>query len=316
MSLQTLDLTSPDLKVCIDPGRGADILSLVQRRSGVEALFSTPWRARADAIRTGQSPSTFDPVAGWLEQYRGGWQTLCPNAGDPRRVNGAPVAFHGEASVIPWTVDHTTPDSANLHVELFTVPVRIDRIVRLQGSRLLQTDTLTNLSGTALEFDYSNHPALGGRFLEGECRIDTGARRFTSDPARATVLPPGSEHQWPQALTLSGDSLDLSEVPGPGEAREVFGWLHDFEGYWAAVTNLDLGLVVRLEWDGTHLPYAWLWQELNATNAFPWYERARVMAIEPASTPTSGPTRRSALQLAPRATIELPLTISFEERNS
>ena len=28
-----------------------------------------------------------------MEQYRGGWQTLCPNAGAPRTVHGAPVGF-------------------------------------------------------------------------------------------------------------------------------------------------------------------------------------------------------------------------------
>lgn len=316
MNMQCLELASPDMVVKIDAGRGADVLSLVDVRTGVDVLFETPWRDRADAIRGGQPPSTFDPVAGWLEQYRGGWQTLCPNAGEPRPVHGAPVAYHGEASVVPWTVDDVAPSSARLHVALFSVPIRIDRTVEVRSATLRIVDTLTNLSNTPLEFDYSNHPAFGGVFLDGDCRIETGARLFTTDPATATFFNPGSEYPWPWATSRSGETVDLREIPPPGNPREVFGWLSDFSEYWASVTNLGLGLTVRIEWDGTNLPYAWLWQELNATEDFPWYGRARAVAIEPASMQTSGPARRSALHLAGEASIEIPISVNFENRNA
>jgi hypothetical protein len=71
-----------------------------------------------------------------------------------------------------------------------------------------------------------------------------------------------------------------------------------------------------MQWDGQHLPYAWLWQEFNATSEFPWYRRARAMAIEPASTQTSGPTRRSALTLIGGASVDLPLSVSLENRSA
>ncbi|WP_164479236.1 DUF4432 family protein [Nakamurella antarctica] len=310
--MQTLDLSTADLFVAIDPQRGADILSLTDRRTGVDVLFRTPWRERADAIRDGQQPSTFDTKAGWLEQYRGGWQTLAPNAGDPRQVHGAPLAFHGEASVAAWSVDDKTEHTARLHVELFSVPVRIDRTIRLTGPTISIIDTLTNLSTTALEFDYSHHPAFGGAFLDGTCRIETGARRFTSDEQTTSIRNPGSEHQWPYAVATSGDRLDLREIPAPGSPRELFGWLHDFQAHWASITNLDLDLTARIEWDGELLPYAWLWQELNASDEFPWYKRARAVAIEPASMQTSGPGRRSVLRLGANVRVEIPISVTLE----
>lgn len=311
--MRTIEFASRDLMVTMDPGRGADVLSLVDRRTAVDVLFRSPWRERADAIRGGQAASTFDPVAGWLEQYRGGWQTLCPNAGDPRSVHGAPVAFHGEASVVPWAVEEVTSSRARLEVELFSVPVRISRDIALHGRDLRIVDTLTNLSNTPLEFDYSSHPALGGSFLAGDCRIDTGARRFTSDSDSSTILEPGSEHRWPWAIRRSGERIDLRQVPTPGTSRELFGWLDDFSEYWASITNVDLGLTIRIEWDGEHLPYAWLWQELNATQTFPWYGRARAIAIEPASMQTSGPGRRSVLRLGQNASVDLPISVSLED---
>lgn len=312
-----LTLANDELTLDLDPGRGADVLTLAHRRHPFNVLFQSPWRDRADAIRGGQAPSTFDPVAGWLEQYRGGWQTLCPNAGPPRPVHDAPVGFHGEASIVPWTVTSASTDRAELYVELFSVPVGMSRTVSLEGSTVRLDDSVTNLSSTPLEFDYSSHPALGGAFLEGECVLQTGARRFTTDPdTDSEIFAPGSQHGWPWGQTRTGETVDLRQVPKPGVQRAIFGWLHDFSDHWASVTSLDLGLTVRVAWDGGHLPYAWLWQELNATEGFPWFGRARAVAIEPASTQTSGSERRSALRLGPRETVDLWLSLGIEDGSS
>jgi hypothetical protein len=311
-----IQLETEAIRAEIDPGRGCDILSLVDARTGIDVLFQTPWRLRADALRAGQAPSTTDPTAAWLEHYRGGWQTLCPVAGDPRRVHGAPVGFHGEASIVPWSVDDVSSTSARLHVALFSVPVRIDRAVELSGATITITDTLSNHSDVTVELDYSHHPAFGGAFLDGPCVIETGATRFASDPERVTALAAGEAFTWPNAVDASGGVVDLSAVPGPESHRELFGWLDGFTQSFASIVNPALGLGVRLDWDGELLPYAWLWQELNETASFPWYRRARALAIEPASVPTSGPDRTSTLRLEPRGSVRIPLSITIEDRSA
>lgn len=312
-----IELGNHHISAIIDPKRGSDILSLVDRRSGIDVLFKTPWRARADAIRNGQPRVFSDPRAGWLEQYRGGWQTLSPIGGDPRLVHLAPVAFHGEASVAAWSVEAVTKNSAILSLEMFSVPVRIDRTITVTGSTISVVDTLTNLSSTALEIDYAHHPAFGGAFLEGNCRIETGARRFTSDESTTSVEKPGSEYLWPMAVSSAGEPMDLRHVPTVGSERELFGWLHDFSEHWASITNLDLGLAADVNWDGTHLPYAWFWQELNASDEFPWFKRARVLAIEPSSMQSGGSSRRSVFQLGPHghSIVSISITLRQEPTN-
>ncbi|MDQ2850001.1 MAG: hypothetical protein M3Y49_04560 [Actinomycetota bacterium] len=221
--------------------------------------------------------------------------------------------FHGEVSTIPWMLDNATRERADLHVELFSVPVVIVRVLELDGRGVRITDTLSNTGGSRIEFDYASHPALGGNFLSGECRIDTGARHFVSDPESAsTPFVPGSRHSWPIARDRWGNQVDLRVIPAPPEQREVFGWLENFSSPWAAVTNVDLGIAVRLDWDGKYLPYAWLWQELNATDRFPWYQRARTLAVEPSSTPTSGPQRRTTLSIDPGRSIQVWVRCGFE----
>lgn len=90
----------------------------------------------------------------------------------------------------------------------------------------------------------------------------------------------------------------------------AFGWLSGFDEPWAAITNHDLGLTVRMAWDGTHQPYAWFWQELNWMPGFPWYRRARAFAIEPSTTVTSGSSRRSVLVVQPRDSVRIPLSLT------
>lgn len=311
MTVPLITLSSGQVEAVIDPGQGADVLSLVDRRSGTDVLFRTPWRDRADGIRAGRPAANYDPVAGWFERYRGGWQTLCPNAGYPRTIHGAPVGFHGEAASVAWNASQVGDDRAQLNVELFSVPVRIERTIELDGNTLRIRDLLTNLSDTELEFDYSQHPALGGDFLAGRCRIETGASRFVADPDAPALMAPGSVHEWPHAVTSDGTPVDLREVPQPESRRTLFGWLEDFDDAGASVTNLDLGLTVRLDRDRYQLPYAWFWQELNASEDFPWYRRARALAIEPASTQTSGPARRSVLRLGPLASTEMFINVGI-----
>lgn len=309
-------LTSGLITVLVDTGRGADILNVTHAPSGVDVMFSTPWRTRADALRAGRTaPSTTDPTSAWLEGYRGGWQTLCPNAGPPRAVEGAPVGFHGEAALVRWEVTDAGPSSASLMTELYSVPVRIDRSLTVADSSVRLVDTLTNLSDTTIRLDYVQHPALAGEFLAGDCQMDTGATCFTADPDTAgNVAAPGSAHRWPWVAAPDGGVVDLRIVPGVGERRMAFGYLSDFpDGHWAEITNRDLGLTVRLDWDGTQLPYAWFWQELNHMTGYPWYRRARVLAIEPASTQTSGPDRRSVLALEPHDAARISMTFSINE---
>ncbi|KAA1421797.1 hypothetical protein F0U44_05885 [Nocardioides humilatus] len=305
-------LRSAAVEVVVDPAGGADIVSLVHRATGTDVLFRTPWADHAQAVRDGRKAATsYDPVAGPLERYRGGWQLLCPVAGAPRPIHGAPTTFHGEAMAATWTVVEADAATARLAVDLYTVPLRIDRDLALTGDRLTITDTLTNLSDVGLEIDYISHPAFGGAFLDGRVRIDTGARRYTADPAtEGSFVAPGSTHSWPAA-----EDTDLRDLPLPGERRMAFGWLSDFDGHWASITNLDLGVGVRLEWDAA-LPYAWFWQELHHTEGFPWHRRARAFAIEPASTITGGEDRESCLSIAPSGatTITHSITIESKER--
>lgn len=309
-----LTLSNPSSTVVVDVYRGADIVSVVDTRTGVDVLFRTPWAERARAAsRRGPAQWHNSSAEAWLESYGGGWQLLCPNAAGPTIRGGVEQGFHGEAAVVPWLIDTADATSAVLHVELFTAPLQIRRSLVLDGSVLTVTDTVTNLAPVPVEFDFQHHPAFGPPLLSADCLIETGARTYVVDPrtlgATAEPAEPGSVHVWPPTTDYPDRRLD--RLPPQGEHLARLGWLTDFSTGWAAVRNPRLDLAVGLSWDASVLPNAWLWQELNATTDFPWFGRAYVMALEPSSTTSSGPGRAQTMNLAPEASQQITLRLTL-----
>lgn len=295
----------------LDPGRGADILELIHKATGIDILFSTPWRERADQIRAGVArPAGTDSTSTWMEQYRGGWQIICPNPGAPRAIGGAVIGFHGETSTVPWRVLTSSPARATLQADLFSIPLTVFRTVDLDGAKVTVRDVVRNVSEQLVELDYCSHPAFGGILLEGDLILTTGARRFHPDPETYGERAPVWS-AWPAADLGTGDPVDLSSIRHLDRPSLIFGWLSNFEDYWVELTNTGVGLSVRVSWDGRTLPYAWLWEELNSTPDFPWFGRARTIAIEPCSTPTSGPARVPGIILGGDEVLEFSTSIEI-----
>jgi hypothetical protein len=92
-----LVLRSDDVLARVDPGHGAEVLDLVDLRSGRQLLGRPPFGSEPPA------PGDLDERA-WTAAWRGGWQGCLPNAGSACTVDGVRHGFHGRASNDPWTL--------------------------------------------------------------------------------------------------------------------------------------------------------------------------------------------------------------------
>jgi hypothetical protein len=309
-------LKSADLELVLDPEFGADILSIKTVPKNQELLLKTPWADRAEDVIAGkQTPFSLDPIAHWMEHYRGGWQLITPIAGNPREIHGAAVGFHGEAAISAWKVVDSQPHSVRIALELISIPVRIERVISLDKNEISITDEIVNLSSLDLEFDYSSHPAFGGDLLDGEVSIETSATKFTLDEESESAHgDAGSSHKWPLIKSDNGKTLDVSKLPANGSKLWVFAWLSEFNGPKRyRVTNRAKNLSFEMQWESEFLDFAWFWLEFNSSQGFPWFGRVRTFAIEPSSTQTSGKSRKSILQLAPHQSTEIKqkVTVTF-----
>lgn len=312
--MRYLNLRSSELEIVIDPYFGADILSIKTLKSNYEVLLKTPWESRAESIIVKEQARIFlEPIAHWMESYRGGWQMICPVAGPPRSIHGAPVGFHGEAAISNWKVNNSESHAVSLQLDLFSIPIRIIREISVERNEIVIRDSISNLSDKNLEFDYSSHPAFGGNLLDGEVTVETSAQKFNLDEESVSAHGvSGSVHDWPLITGESGKVLDLSRLPKSPAPLGVFGWLSDFKGRkWYRVTNTENKVSFELEWESAYLDYAWFWLEFNNTEGFPWFKKVRTFAIEPSSTQTSGSKRKSLLILNANQSTEIKQKITI-----
>ncbi|TCC61131.1 DUF4432 family protein [Kribbella pittospori] len=256
----TLVLRNEHLEVVVLPGKGADIYSVIDRRTGVDVLFRTPWGWRDPATITATGDSQVD----WLARYPGGWQLLVPNAGPEREHGGVRRGFHGEAALVGWAVEESTPDSARLTVDLVTAPLRLVREIVLDGMTLVVTDHIRNTSPVTVPVMCVQHAGFGAPFLDGHCRLETSARHL--------VVADGYD-----------EIADLQVIPGPDDQRSFFAGLTGFDDAWVSISSPTVGFGVRLSWDSAVLPHAWLWQEVHRIREFPWFGRAYVVGVEPSN---------------------------------
>lgn len=275
--MHVLSLSTDDIELLILPEHGGDLHSLIHRSTGIDVLFKPHWQPSGISALGGDR-------AEWLADYRGGWQVLLPNAGDECRRDGRIWGFHGEASTVPWTVEHSGPASAELTVRLDTAPLHVRRHVALSGSTVSVTEDVANVGSIDVEAMYVHHPAFGEPFIGSGARLDAGARTIVTDPvAPGTIALAAAHTTWPYLPTSDGQ-IDLSRIPGRDEPRALLAYLTDFTAPYYAISNPAIGLGVAVRWTDEPFRHAWLWQEFYSTPDPPWDGQACAMAVEPATT--------------------------------
>jgi len=271
---------SAELEVVALPFKGADIYAIVDRATGIDVLFKSPWGWRGPE-RLG-APA--DTMQHWIARYAGGWQQLVPHGGAPCEVAGVLRGYHGEAAIVAWQVVEHTADRIRMVTELMTAPLRLERTLTVSGAVLSVHDLISNLSDVPVPVTWVEHPGFGAPFIDGRCRIYAGARTVVNDAdAPGTVLAPDALTAFPAGLAADGSELDLSWAPPPESRRAVFAALTDFDEGWYAITSPTAGFGIGVAWDPSVLPHAWFWQECHATAQYPWFSRAYVVAVEPAN---------------------------------
>lgn len=286
----TITLSGEVFAVEVVPERGADIVQVVDRATGVPLLTVSP---------TGQAgrQAAGDSMAQWIAGYPGGWQLLVPNAGPERMHDGVAQGFHGEAALAAWTVLSQTSTSCELETFLASAPLHVHRTVATDADGLTVTDTFRNLSPDTVRARIVQHPAFGAPFLDEHSYVIVPAATVVADAdAPGTMAAAG-------AVGSPGDVLGERAVepgirlPGAGSRESLFAAFTEFTEPAAEFHSPTHGFGVRLAWDADAYPHAWFWVEANAGAGWPWFRRLYAVAVEPANVlPGEGETSDGRLR--------------------
>lgn len=273
-----ITLTSAMFEVTVTPERGADIVQIVDRATGIPTLSVSP---TADTT----TPATLgaDSMTQWTTGYPGGWQICTPNAGPERMHDGVLQGYHGESGLSVWRVLASDDSSAELLARLITAPLELHRRIEVTDEGLTVVDTVRNLSDDDVSARVLQHPAFGTPFLDEHSYLVTDAGTVLTDAnAPGTLAGPDTAGR-PDEVLPAGPVPNSVAIPAPGSGEALFAALTTFPGAEPSVrfASPTHGFAMELSWQRDAYPIAWLWMEANSGAGWPWFRRMYAMAVEP-----------------------------------
>lgn len=277
---RALTLSDGDYSITILPEKGSDIISLRDEKTDTEFLWTSPQGLRRDT-----------PSRSFIDNYEGGWQECFPTGGPPVNYRGAQIGQHGEAHALAWQVIETFCDAGEASVTLEThtikTPFALRKKITLRNHvGLVEIEEwITNRSDESLPVLWGHHPALGGNFLDGSCKIDAPAREVWSyvlpENAQTGQFDQNVRGVWPHLSNKRGESVDVSDVaPAAAKTADML-FIGGFDDGWISVTNRDRKVGIAYLFDSAIFPVVWFWQMYGGGTGYPWYSRAYTMALEP-----------------------------------
>lgn len=315
--MRSLILENEQLRVTVLLDKGSDIVEFRYKPMDLDFLYHAPGGIRNPA---GVTPSVYTDSP-YLDFFSGGWNDVIPCGGPGANYKGALLGQHGETSLAAWncTIIEDTPErvAARLWVRPLRIPFFIEKTLSIEpGMPVLNiSEKVVNEAGEKLQFMWGQHIAFGRPFLEAGAVISAPARKFLVHDEMTNFKPrrfkPGSESEWPMAITPQGKPTDASQIPAFGKLQaQEMAYLADLQSGWYAITNPISKVGFAISFDPKVFRYIWYWQQMGCVaEGYPWWSRTHTAALEPwSSYPTNGLEEciqnGTAMQLEPGESLE------------
>ena len=275
-----LAMQTDTLRVNVLPALGGKIASLRWLPQDVE-LLQQPLAPYAQRNLT----------MGFEESDASGFDECLPSvaACEIRTARGiVSVPDHGDVWRLPWESSQSG-NEIRMGTTGTSLPLRLERTLRLNDRELSLDYSLRNLDTVPLEYAWSAHPLFavdpGDRLV-----LPTSVGEFQVEGSNGRRLgSKGAKHAWPRTLGSEGCDVDLSLAGSPADhiGDKLF-TKAPREG-WAAIERAGVGLRLEISFDPVRNPWLGLWLCYGG-----WPEgagsRQQCVAIEPCTAPADSLT--------------------------
>ncbi len=283
---QAFTTENSDLHVTVLPG-GGHIASIVHKRTGVNPLWTPPWKSvdpvSFDAAQHPEFGTGCD--ARLLAGIMG--QNLCLDifGGPSAEEEAAGVTAHGEGSVAPFDISESK-GRLTMATTMPLAQLRFERTLELRGAAIRICETVESLAAFDRPIGWTQHVTLGPPFLErGVTQFRASAAQskvFESEFGTDAYLNAGAEFDWPLAPRKDGALMDLRVMNispvssgytahAMNEAKE-----HAFFTAWSPSSKVAIGYI----WKRSDFPWLGIWEENHSRTESPWNGQTLTRGME------------------------------------
>jgi hypothetical protein len=256
-------LRNAEVEVGIMPDLGAKIMSLRNRRSGREWMWTPPHGARYRRVSAG-TPFDQSSLVGADE---------CLPTIAPCLWRGRQLPDHGEVWSEAWRLDEAAlaVGRTTTRLQLPVSPFTLERTVSLDGATVSLEYLLQNTSPAREEFMWAFHPLIAIEAGDELALAGDGIQVRTEASMNCPLGQRGAGWSWPEPLPgIQFDRLDLG-----GEARAVKLFTEPGQVGGAEVRNARTSNSLRFVFDPQQIDTLGLWINRGGWNGF------HHLAIEP-----------------------------------
>lgn len=246
---EAIILQNDRLRAVVIPELGGRVWKLLDRKHDRQWIWHRPG-VQLQRVSAGTS---YDEV------WAGGWEELFPNDA-PGRFEGRDLPDHGEWWTLPWSVESIRDgESATLTLTAVSsiVRARCRKEFRLgaAGSTLEVRYGMRSEEKQPFHFLFKQHLPIA---ITPACRLLLPGGRVTPvDLQFGSLLPPTADFNWPVLESPAGP-VDLRRIPSAASRLQEFIYVDRCPASWCGVVDTDAGAALRMDYDGTALPYVWL----------------------------------------------------------
>lgn len=257
---------------------GGHIAEILHKATGVSPLWVPPWPSI--------DPSTYslskhpeygaDAESKLLSGIMG--HNLCLDLfGSPSAEEAAAgMTVHGEGSVQPYNISLTDRD-LTAACSLPVAQLEFERHIRLDGPRVLITETVANVSILDRPIAWTQHVTLGPPFLE------KGSTQFRAPGTKGRTLGNNRDFEWPRG-SRNEDLQVYTNEPSSGGFDTVLMDPHRDRAFFFAYspkTKVLFGYV----WNRSDFPWLGIWEENHNRKQPPWNGKTMTRGMEFGASP-------------------------------
>lgn len=268
---------------------GGHIAEILHKRSGVNPLWVPPWPSIEPFTWSSEKHPEYgaDAESKLLSGIMG--HNLCLDlfgAPSPEEA-AAGMTVHGEASILPYQISFSDRE-LTAACFLPAAQLQFERRIRLDGTRVLITETVENMAMLDRPIAWTQHVTLGPPFLE------KGVTQFRAPGTRTRPLGADHDFEWPLKPNAGGGTEDmrvLTNAPASGGFDTVLmdpRRDHAFFFAYSPKAKVLFGYV----WKRADFPWLGIWEENYSREHPPWNRRTLTRGMEFGASPVPESRRK------------------------